>query len=158
MVSFAESAGAAPTAEASAAATSSEDRCSQLVAKSASRIALYMMREEFRDSASSSSVASAVAKGAGCENTVQHSHDFFVISSCSVEVAIKTPAEGEREQGGATMTLGKTEVPESLFPGSLAAGRSILNKHGWISTEGELASEIFIQMCSIYKILSPSIQ
>ena len=38
------------------------------------RIALYMMREEIRDSPLDS------------RDPVQHSHDFFVISSCKLEV------------------------------------------------------------------------
>ena len=48
-----------------------DSRSNTTLAKSASRIALYMMREEMKESPLESS-------------PVQHSHDFFVISSCSV--------------------------------------------------------------------------
>ena len=117
----------------------SDERYSHLVAKSASRIALYMMREDIRDSASPtlSGSSAAVGHGAGgsfspAENPVQHSHDFFVISSCRVEVALKSEGgeESTGKGGGRTITLDKTPVPESLFPGSVDAARAILSRHG----------------------------
>ncbi|MCG8466454.1 MAG: hypothetical protein MI750_16625, partial [Xanthomonadales bacterium] len=58
----------------------SEERSNAQVAKSASRIALYMLKEE--------------VKGTGDKVTketlgsIQHSHDFFVISSCDVHAKL----------------------------------------------------------------------
>lgn len=54
------------------------------VAKSASRIALYMLREEMKESSGKESAVSPSKEK--LISTVQHTHDFFVISSCKVMV------------------------------------------------------------------------
>jgi len=59
-------------------------RSNTALAKSASRIALYMMREEMRESPLDSG------------DPIQHSHDFFVISSCSI--AGKLLCQGQVEE------------------------------------------------------------
>ncbi|CAB4067998.1 GTF3C1 [Lepeophtheirus salmonis] len=56
-----------------------EERSSQVVARSASRIALHVMKEEYKESSKSSH--KEMAKN---DKTIQHSHDFFVISSCRI--------------------------------------------------------------------------
>jgi hypothetical protein len=45
------------------------------VAKSASRLALYLMREDLRDEDDNL--------------TVQHTHDYFVISACKISAKLK---------------------------------------------------------------------
>ncbi len=107
----------------------SDERASNHVAKSASRIALYMMREEYKDSAKNSSKE---------EGPVQHSHDFFVISSCRIEVGLKENRDDKEEEGDcnadATFPIcvdnETVRVPERMLPGSVSAATAILNRHG----------------------------
>ena len=60
-----------------------DTRSNTTLAKSASRIALYMMREEMRESPTAA--AAGEAGSAEAVESIQHSHDFFVISSCDVK-------------------------------------------------------------------------
>ncbi len=111
------------------------------VAKSASRIALYMMREECRDSGASvlgvgSEESSSSSKKAA--NSVQHTHDFFVISSCRVEVGLKGEGGGEGGEGKTISLSGvgvggggpPVQVPESFLPCGTGPARKILASHG----------------------------
>jgi len=103
-----------------------EERSSQQVAKSASRIALYMMREEIRDGRGQADV------GAAGPASLQHTHDFFVISSCRVDVGFKE-AETAAASGGeetATLTLSGKKVPSRIFPADVQKARDILARHG----------------------------
>ncbi len=67
------------------------------LAKSASRLALYMMREN------ESNAAAKLAKGGKQQDAVvQHNHDFFVISSCKVFTKFKewtAPKVGIESEG-----------------------------------------------------------
>jgi len=77
-----------------------DTRSNTTLAKSASRIALYMMREEMKESPLES-------------NPVQHSHDFFVISSCSVYGRLlKQENSSDREEVNFTgLTVDKSDLP-----------------------------------------------
>lgn len=81
-----------------------DTRSNTTLAKSASRIALYMMREEMKESPLES-------------NPVQHSHDFFVISSCSVLGRILKAEENDIDSDGkeevvyAGLVLDKRDLP-----------------------------------------------
>ena len=77
-----------------------DSRSNTTLAKSASRIALYMMREEMKESPLES-------------NPVQHSHDFFVISSCSVHGKLVRPSEDLQENMVSYngMTINKNTLP-----------------------------------------------
>eukprot|EP00094_Tigriopus_californicus_P009796 TCALIF_09445-PA protein Name:"Similar to Gtf3c1 General transcription factor 3C polypeptide 1 (Rattus norvegicus)" AED:0.03 eAED:0.04 QI:37/0.71/0.62/1/0.85/0.87/8/0/1945 len=92
-----------------------DDVSNSKVAKSASRIALYMMREEIKDSSNPN---------------VQHSHDFFVISSCAIEIRMKP----SMVEDGGTVSFGshgtQMVVPKSLLPGNSDACRDILQSYG----------------------------
>ena len=92
------------------------------VAKSASRIALYMMREN-EPPEGGARAAEKLEKGGGrgkvilfyslyslfysilysilfyCKDPVQHSHDFFVISSCKVKAKFKERLDVQRSKG-----------------------------------------------------------
>ena len=68
------------------------------VAKSASRIALYMMREN--EPPGGARAAEKLEKGGGRgKDPVQHSHDFFVISSCKVKAKFKERLDVARSKG-----------------------------------------------------------
>jgi len=94
---------------------SRDTRSNSTVAKSASRIALYMMREEMKDSPLESS------------SPVQHSHDFFVISSCRVFARLRKIGGKENEP---LVNLGSVKAPACELPGNSEAAQKILNKHG----------------------------
>lgn len=97
---------------------SMDDVSNSKVAKSASRIALYMMREEIKDSSNPN---------------VQHSHDFFVISSCHVGIRMKFD-ERSQDVDDATITFGsharELVVPKSLLPGNADVCQEILQGFG----------------------------
>ena len=90
----------------------SDTRSNTTVAKSASRIALYMMREEMKESPLES-------------NPVQHSHDFFVISSCSVlgRILKAKGSDGMEEVNYAGLSIDKRDLP-----GDYDACKEILEK------------------------------
>jgi hypothetical protein len=90
-----------------------DQRSTATVAKTASRIALYMMREEMKDSPADSLLGS---------NPVQHSHDFFVISSCAVLGQLRPPSGAPAE----SVAFHGLHVDPRLLPGDLAATRAVL--------------------------------
>lgn len=110
------------------AATATEKSANQQLAKSASRIALYLMREEFRGGGGGG------GSGVRSELNIQHTHDFFVIASCKVAASIlEDPAKGQEEEELVTVGRGKGsfKVAESMLPaGSTAAAKTILARHG----------------------------
>eukprot|EP00092_Neocalanus_flemingeri_P000749 GFUD01000793.1.p1 GENE.GFUD01000793.1~~GFUD01000793.1.p1 ORF type:complete len:1909 (+),score=561.12 GFUD01000793.1:540-5729(+) len=77
-----------------------DTRSNTTLAKSASRIALYMMREEMKESPLES-------------NPVQHSHDFFVISSCSVfgRLLKEEDSTGKEEVDFTGLVIDKRDLP-----------------------------------------------
>ena len=77
-----------------------DTRSNTTLAKSASRIALYMMREEMKESPLES-------------NPVQHSHDFFVISSCSVlgRILKAEDSTGMQEVHYTGLSIDKRDLP-----------------------------------------------
>jgi hypothetical protein len=92
---------------------------SHQVAKSASRIALYMMREEIKDGPSNSAIEGM---------SVQHSHDFFVISSCKVSAFLKQLEAGGNAQ---PVKFGTFAAPPGYVDaGSVETGTKILNSFG----------------------------
>lgn len=62
------------------------------MAKSASRIALYMMREELKEGHGGLQGSQAATSQL---TNIQHTHDFFVISSCKLEAKLKE----DRDEG-----------------------------------------------------------
>eukprot|EP00095_Tigriopus_kingsejongensis_P011852 maker-scaffold493_size155937-snap-gene-0.21 protein:Tk11852 transcript:maker-scaffold493_size155937-snap-gene-0.21-mRNA-1 annotation:"general transcription factor 3c polypeptide 1" len=98
-------------AEASSSCPAVDDVSNARVAKSASRIALYMMREEIKDATNPN---------------LQHSHDFFVISSCQIMVKIRALAQEQEEM----VAFGGLNVPKSLLPGDSDAAKGILHQFG----------------------------
>ena len=87
-----------------------DSRSNTTLAKSASRIALYMMREEMKESPLES-------------NPVQHSHDFFVISSCNVFAKL-LKLKGESE----IVNFNGFSIEKNSLPGDFDACKSILNR------------------------------
>lgn len=85
-------------------------RSTATLAKSASRIALYMMREEMKESPLES-------------NPVQHSHDFFVISSCSVFAKLLKPKE-ESEM----VNFNGFHIEKNSLPGDFDACKNVLSR------------------------------
>ena len=90
-------------------------RSNTALAKSASRIALYMMREEMRESPLDSG------------DPIQHSHDFFVISSCSI--AGKLLCQGQVEEQRLVKYSG-IEIPVNRLPGDVNAYERVLKRFG----------------------------
>lgn len=89
-----------------------DTRSNTTIAKSASRIALYMMREEMKESPLES-------------NPVQHSHDFFVISSCSVLGRI---LKAEGFEGLELVDFAGLSIDKRDLPGDYDACKEILQK------------------------------
>ena len=88
-----------------------DSRSQTTMAKSASRIALYMMREEMKDSPLESS------------NPVQHSHDFFVISSCSVfSKMLKPDTEDD------IVNYNGITIDKNALPGEYDACKEVLSR------------------------------
>ena len=85
-------------------------RSNTTLAKSASRIALYMMREEMKESPLES-------------NPVQHSHDFFVISSCSVFAKLLKP-----EEESEIVNFNGFHLEKNALPGDFDACKNILSR------------------------------
>ena len=90
-------------------------RSNTTLAKSASRIALYMMREEMKESPLES-------------NPVQHSHDFFVISSCSVFSKLLTETSDDNSDNNDIVTYNGIKAPRSALPGDYNAIEEVLNR------------------------------
>ena len=92
-----------------------DQRSTATVAKTASRIALYMMREEMKESPADSA-------------PVQHSHDFFVISSCAVLARLRGVGEGAERADGEEeqVTYHGVTVPRWLLPADLSAVEAVL--------------------------------
>ena len=80
------------------------------MAKTASRIALYMMREEMTANPVESS-------------PVQHSHDFFVISSCAVFGKLRGGQEEGQEDD--EVNLHGVRVRRNQLPGDYEANRTV---------------------------------
>ena len=113
-----------------------EERSNLMVAKSASRIALYMMREELREGSGSKG-------GGGIEDSVlsnaQHSQDYFVISSCRIHAEIQ-PSKHKWAGSNDNVKLGqkgpgwngKPEivVPSNLLPTDPKCVKQVLNRYG----------------------------
>ena len=113
-----------------------EERSNLMVAKSASRIALYMMREELREGSGS--------KGGGAIedsllSNAQHSQDYFVISSCRIHAEIQ-PSKHKRGGSNDNVKIGqkgpgwngKPEiiVPSNLLPTDPKCVKQVLNRYG----------------------------
>jgi len=94
----------------------SDARSNTALAKSASRIALYMMREEIHKSPLDSG------------DPVQHSHDFFVISSCKLQGKLKCPEKVKDEER--IVNYSDIKVPMSWLPGDIQAYESLLKRFG----------------------------
>ena len=93
-----------------------DQRSTAAVAKTASRIALYMMREEMKDTP--------------VESPVQHSHDFFVISSCGV--AAKILRKDEQEEDGEeeeVINFHGLNVDKRLLPGDYDANSAVMARY-----------------------------
>lgn len=93
--------------------------CSQL-AKSASRIALYMLREDVR-----------AEEGEGILS--QHSHDFFVIASCTIKAWLKSPEDHLGPKVKVSLDKVSTDLmlPQSVVLSStLEATKVILSRFG----------------------------
>ena len=88
-----------------------DSRSNTTLAKSASRIALYMMREEMKENPLES-------------NPVQHSHDFFVISSCSVFSKLIAPSNDHPE----LVNYNGLTVDKAALPGDYDAFKDVLSK------------------------------
>ena len=88
-----------------------DSRSNTTLAKSASRIALYMMREEMKESPLES-------------NPVQHSHDFFVISSCSVHGKLYKPVDPPEEN---IVTYNGMTINKNTLPGDYDSIKSVLS-------------------------------
>ena len=101
--------------------SSEEERSHLQVAKCASRIALYLMREELKEG----------SKESNTEQAVQHSHDYFVVSSCRISAKLDDFKTEEQQQ---KLTFGsgkqKVSIPSSLLPGKVPSLTKILNKFG----------------------------
>jgi len=93
----------------------SDARSNTALAKSASRIALYMMREEIRES--------PLDNG----DPVQHSHDFFVISTCKLEGRVNCPAAAEDERLVSYSDI--KNIPISWLPGDVTANEELIRKY-----------------------------
>ena len=111
-----------------------DERSNLMVAKSASRIALYMMREELREGSGS--------KG-GIEDSLlsnaQHSQDYFVLSSCRIHADIlpsnkRTAATVENvrlgQKGPGWNGKPEIEVPSNLLPTDPKCVKQVLNRFG----------------------------
>jgi len=100
-----------------------DSRSNTTLAKSASRIALYMMREEMKESPLESS-------------PVQHSHDFFVISSCSVFGRLLRPEPvspnenliGLTDNGENVVTYNGITIDKHALPGDFDACKEVLSR------------------------------
>jgi hypothetical protein len=111
-------------------------RAATQVAKSASRIALYMMREnESSSAATAANIASGKEKNK--DNTIQHTHDFFVISSCTVNTRfqdrIDVHATGEKRVvlvPADSRHPTATQVDRKKMPGDMDAAEKILRRFG----------------------------
>ena len=88
-----------------------DSRSNTTLAKSASRIALYMMREEMKESPLES-------------NPVQHSHDFFVISSCSVHGKLFRPLDSPEEN---MVSYNGMTLDKNTLPGDYDSVRNVLS-------------------------------
>ena len=64
-------------------------------------------------------------KGSNIGAQVQHSHDFFVISSCKITATLTR--EGNDDN---MVKLRLLEAPKSLLPGDVDAAKDILNRYG----------------------------
>ena len=112
-----------------------EERSNLMVAKSASRIALYMMREEMREGSGN--------QGGGIEDNIfsnaQHSQDYFVISSCRIHAEI-LPSKQKPNDDTETVRIGqkgpgwngKPEilVPSNLLPTDPKCVKRVLSRYG----------------------------
>ena len=90
----------------------SDQRSTAAVAKTASRIALYMMREEMKETP--------------VESPVQHSHDFFVISSCGVAAKILPKEGSEKEE---MVNFHGLNVDKQLLPGDYDANSAVMARY-----------------------------
>ena len=112
-----------------------EERSNLMVAKSASRIALYMMREEMRE-------GSGGQEGSIEDNlfsNAQHSQDYFVISSCRIHAEI-LPSREKMNEDSETVRIGqkgpgwngKPEifVPSNLLPTDPKCVKQVLSRYG----------------------------
>ena len=88
-----------------------DSRSNTTLAKSASRIALYMMREEMKESPLES-------------NPVQHSHDFFVISSCSVHGKLVRPVDRLEEN---MVSYNGMTINKNTLPGDYDSVKNVLS-------------------------------
>ena len=79
----------------------------------ASRIALFMMRDELSKE--------------NAPMTIQHSHDFFVISSCKVSAKMRESNQVSEE---IKFGNGSYFVPKDIFPADLDKMKRILNEYG----------------------------
>lgn len=91
-----------------------DQRSTAAVAKTASRIALYMMREEMKETP--------------VESPVQHSHDFFVISSCGVAAKILSKEE-HSEQEEEVVDFHGLKVDKQLLPGDYDANSAVMARY-----------------------------
>ena len=92
-----------------------DQRSTAAVAKTASRIALYMMREEMKDTP--------------VESPVQHSHDFFVISSCGVAAKILRKDEQSEEEEEEVVNFHGLNVDKRLLPGDYDANSAVMARY-----------------------------
>ena len=99
------------------------------LAKCASRVALYLMREQELKEGTKDGAPGAGA-GSAIDNIVQHSHDYFVISSCKVTAKLSDVAQSKRDE--ACMTIGaqphQVNIPDKHLPGDVCRLTAILNK------------------------------
>lgn len=105
------------------------------VAKSASRIALYMMRENEPGARASEKLE----KGGRGKDPVQHSHDFFVISSCKVNAKFKERLDITQSEDRLCIQSGSRrqsaiEVDKNLVPGDVKASERVLKHFGYDHT------------------------
>ena len=98
-----------------------DQRSTAAVAKTASRIALYMMREEMKETP--------------VESPVQHSHDFFVISSCGVAAKILNKnVKGHSEEE--IVNFHGLKVDKQLLPGDYDANSTVMARYA-LDPEGK---------------------
>ena len=113
-----------------------EERSNLMVAKSASRIALYMMREEMKEGVGNKDIDTIDDT---LLSNAQHSQDYFVISSCRIHAEILPSTYGKMNinetvkvgQKGPGWN-GKTEilVPSNLLPTDPKCVKQVLNRYG----------------------------
>ena len=98
----------------------SERTCTSasLKSSSASRLALYIMREELKDSASEK------------EFSTHHAHDFFVISSCKIKASLRLDENQQTDTLTSKEDSSHLAEIKPIVPGDNEEARQILQRFG----------------------------